>query len=137
MLCLCAILGLVAGSILGQEKSEPPKYKYKKSGEAEWTISGQALKDVRKAIANVLVAMDWKILDDTDVAESISATKNVPSDFDPNKRPKLFVGAAMEAGDVTILAFWYMGGKGHGKWPKVEAIPFYDEFFSRLEAALK
>lgn len=129
-----ALLPFIAA--LGSGQTKPPAYRLR-GGQVERTLPGYSVAEVKAAILKALALMDWKVVSEDAETGGVNATKNLPPDFDPLKRPHVFVGAATELGDVQIAGLWYIGQKGHGSSPKVEARQFWDEFFGKLAEALK
>jgi hypothetical protein len=130
-----AALGIFCAMAFAQNK--PPTYRLWGGNNAEWKGPGYSLDEVRSAVLKTFEGMDWKVLDMTNDPWTVSATKNLPADFDPSKRPHLAAIVAMKAGDAAIMASFYIGHKGQGKSVIAEAKQFYDEFFAKVAEALK
>jgi hypothetical protein len=134
---LCAVVLLI-----GQAK--PPVFTLSRDSAAkEWChaqceVKVQSLDALRASINSVLAVMGWKVLSsDTGrppLADLSMSVVRYPS-ADPNKRQVRSFNVYMDGTNAKITADW--GPIAGPSLSKDEAKQFYDEFFTKLAAALK
>lgn len=133
ILCLCVILGLVAGSILGQEQSKPTEWTVEKSyqgGTAKWRIETAS----QDKVWNAMMRTALLLKKGTANGDKQSGTLIISV---PGARIKVLLTS--DAGAVDIIAVWEFeaGEKIQLRPPISQAKRFFDVFFQKVKEALK